>query len=100
MHRSSVTRAMTISKELKMHAKPVRSSLSRVLLLLPVFAMAQDDERLITIDDILAMKSIGDPQVSPDGELVAYTVRQRDLKKTNRRRKSGLLQHPAATRFR
>lgn len=62
-----------------MHAKPVRSSLSRVLLLLPVFAMAQDDERLITIDDILAMKSIGDPQVSPDGELVAYTVRQRDL---------------------
>lgn len=62
-----------------MHAKPVRSSLSRVLLLLPVFVMAQDDERLITIDDILAMKSIGDPQVSPDGELVAYTVRQRDL---------------------
>jgi len=62
-----------------MHAKPVRSSLSLVLLLLPVFAMAQDDERLITIDDILAMKSIGDPQVSPDGELVAYTVRQRDL---------------------
>lgn len=62
-----------------MHAKPVRSSLSRVLLLLPVFAMAQDDERLITIDDILAMKSIGDPQVSPDGELVAYTIRQRDL---------------------
>lgn len=62
-----------------MHAKPVRSSLSLVLLLLPVFAMAQNDERLITIDDILAMKSIGDPQVSPDGELVAYTVRQRDL---------------------
>ncbi len=62
-----------------MHAKPVRSSLSLVLLLLPVFVMAQDDERLITIDDILAMKSIGDPQVSPNGELVAYTVRQRDL---------------------
>ena len=62
-----------------MHAKPVRNSISLVLLLLPVFGTAQDGDRLISIDDILAMKSIGDPQVSPDGELVAYTVRQRDM---------------------
>jgi dipeptidyl aminopeptidase/acylaminoacyl peptidase len=70
---------MKIRKGLKMHAKPVRNSISLVLLLLPVFGTAQDGDRLISIDDILAMKSIGDPQVSPDGELVAYTVRQRDM---------------------
>jgi len=62
-----------------MYAKPVRSSISLVFLLLPVLAAAQDGGRLITIDDVLAMKSVGDPQVSPDGELVAYTVRQRDM---------------------
>ena len=62
-----------------MHAKLVRNSISLVLLLLPVFGTAQDGEGLISIDDILAMKSIGDPQVSPDGKLVAYTVRQRDM---------------------
>ncbi len=62
-----------------MHAKFVRSSISLVLLLLPVFCFAQDGERPITIDDIMAMKSVGDPQVSPDGEWVAYSVRQRDM---------------------
>jgi len=70
---------MKIRKGLKMHAKLVRNSISLVLLLLPVFGTAQDGEGLFSIDDILAMKSIGDPQVSPDGELVAYTVRQRDM---------------------
>jgi len=62
-----------------MPAKSVRSSLSLVLLLLPVLVLAQDGERSITVDDILAMKSVGDPQVSPDGKWVAYTVRQRDM---------------------
>ncbi len=62
-----------------MPAKSVRSSLSLVLLLLPVLAFAQDGQRSITVDDILAMKSVGDPQVSPDGQWVAYTVRQRDM---------------------
>ena len=62
-----------------MHARSVRSSISLILLLVPVFSLAQDRERPITIDDIMAMKSVGDPQVSPDGEWVAYTVRHRDL---------------------
>ncbi len=62
-----------------MHAKSVRNSISIVFLLLPLLGFAQEEERPITIDDILAMKSVGDPQVSPDGEWVAYTVRQRDM---------------------
>jgi dipeptidyl aminopeptidase/acylaminoacyl peptidase len=70
---------MKMKKERRMPARSVCSSISLVLLLLPVLAFAQDSERSITVDDILAMKSVSDPQVSPDGEWVAYTVRQRDL---------------------
>ncbi len=51
-----------------MHARSARSSISIIFLLLPVLGYAQADERPITIDDILAMKSVSDPQVSPDGE--------------------------------
>jgi dipeptidyl aminopeptidase/acylaminoacyl peptidase len=36
-------------------------------------------DRPITIDDVLALKSVGSPQISPDGDWVAYTVRQRDM---------------------
>ena len=62
-----------------MHAKSARSSMSLVILLLPVFCFSQDGERSIMIEDILAMKSVGDPQVSPDGEWVAYSTSQRDM---------------------
>ena len=62
-----------------MHAKSARSSMSLLILLSPVFCFAQDGERSIMIEDILAMKSVGDPQVSPDGEWVAYSTRQRDM---------------------
>jgi dipeptidyl aminopeptidase/acylaminoacyl peptidase len=39
-------------------------------------AAAQDDAegRLITTDDLLALKSVGAPQISPDREWIAYTV--------------------------
>ena len=33
----------------------------------------------LTVDDMLAMQRIGDPQVSPDGKLVAFSVRDTDL---------------------
>ena len=37
-------------------------------------------KRAITIDDYLALKSVGDPQLSPDGRWVAYSVTEPSLK--------------------
>ena len=37
-------------------------------------------KRAITIDDYLALKSVGDAQLSPDGKWVAYTVTEYSLK--------------------
>ncbi|MBL0217907.1 MAG: S9 family peptidase [Myxococcales bacterium] len=33
----------------------------------------------LTIEDMLAMQRVGDPRVSPDGKLVAFTVRDTDM---------------------
>jgi len=46
--------------------------------LFPLPALAQ--KRAITIDDYLALNSVGDPQLSPDGRWVAYTVTEYSLK--------------------
>lgn len=40
---------------------------------------SQDDARPLTIDDILALHAISNPQISPDEKWVAYTVRKRDM---------------------
>ncbi|MDP6993393.1 MAG: S9 family peptidase [Woeseiaceae bacterium] len=53
------------------------SSFITLIWLVPTFATAQD--RSITIDDLLSLKSVGSPEVSPDGQWVAYTVRGNDL---------------------
>ena len=50
----------------------------------PVLAKEADALRPIRIDDYFALKSVGSPQVSPDGEWVAYTVRTQDLEKDSR----------------
>lgn len=46
---------------------------------LPFLSFAQDSGRPISIDDLLALKAVGNPEISPDGEWVAYTVRTRDM---------------------
>jgi len=50
----------------------------------PVLAKEADALRPIRIDDYFALKNVGSPQVSPDGEWVAYTVRSQDLEKDRR----------------
>ena len=36
-------------------------------------------ERVLTVDDFFALKTVRDPQISPDGQHVAYTIRTSDL---------------------
>lgn len=52
--------------------------------LLSVTVAAAAERRSLTADDINALRELGDPQVSPDGEWVAYTVRTADLVKDKR----------------
>jgi dipeptidyl aminopeptidase/acylaminoacyl peptidase len=43
-------------------------------------ALAAAQKRAMTVEDYLALKSVGDPQLSPDGKRVAYTVTDVSLK--------------------
>jgi dipeptidyl aminopeptidase/acylaminoacyl peptidase len=45
---------------------------------LPVPGAAQ--KRALTFDDLIALKAVGDPQLSPDGKWVAYTTTEYSLK--------------------
>src|SRR5256886_2365471 len=44
------------------------------------FPVLSAQKRALTIDDYLALKSVGNPQLSPDGKWVAYTVTEYSLK--------------------
>jgi dipeptidyl aminopeptidase/acylaminoacyl peptidase len=48
------------------------------------FASARPAKRLITLDDLAKIRSVGDPQRSPDGKWVAYTVGTTDAEKDRR----------------
>jgi dipeptidyl aminopeptidase/acylaminoacyl peptidase len=52
-------------------------ALLAVLLAAP---LAAEGPRPLKVDDLFALKSVGDPQISPDGASVAYTVRWLDPK--------------------
>ena len=47
-------------------------------------AAAQAAKRPIALDDLAKLKTVGDPQVSPDGKWVAYTVGTVDAEKDKR----------------
>jgi len=61
--------------------KMLRPVLVLGLLLAFVPGPGAQETRLLTVDDLFALKNVGDPRVSPDGAWVAYTVSQMDLKK-------------------
>src|SRR6267143_5621369 len=44
------------------------------------FPVISAQKRAVTIDDYLALKAVGNPQLSPDGKWVAYTVTEYSLK--------------------
>jgi dipeptidyl aminopeptidase/acylaminoacyl peptidase len=51
-----------------------------VFLLSAISVYSQDSKRPITIDDFFKMKEVNDPQISPDGKWIAYTISEMDLK--------------------
>jgi dipeptidyl aminopeptidase/acylaminoacyl peptidase len=53
-------------------------------LLYATLTIASAPQRPLTVDDINAIREVGDPQVSPDGDWVAYTVRTADHVKDRR----------------
>jgi dipeptidyl aminopeptidase/acylaminoacyl peptidase len=42
---------------------------------------ARGQKRLLSLDDLAELRDVGDPQISPDGEWVAYTVRETDVQR-------------------
>ena len=55
-----------------------------VYLLIASLGGAQSTKRPIGLDDLAKMRTVGDPQVSPDGRWVAYTVGTVDAEKDKR----------------
>jgi dipeptidyl aminopeptidase/acylaminoacyl peptidase len=58
----------------------MRGALPYLIVLFAVRPLAAqgDDRRLVTLDDLAAWREVSDPQISPEGEWVAYTVRETD----------------------
>ncbi|HSM15276.1 MAG TPA: S9 family peptidase [Thermoanaerobaculia bacterium] len=57
----------------------LRTGGSAALLLLALSAPAGAEKHPFDVHDLLAMERISDPQASPDGSLVAFTLRRTDL---------------------
>lgn len=56
-------------------------SSTALLALLAAPLAAAEAPRPLKVDDVFSLKTVGDPQISPDGRWVAYTVRSLDAKK-------------------
>ncbi len=62
--------------------------MKRLSIFLPLLLWANlvaQEPRNFTVDDALALKEVSDPQLSPDGEWVAYVLRELDLKEDTAR---------------
>jgi dipeptidyl aminopeptidase/acylaminoacyl peptidase len=62
-----------------MRTIPRRLAVALAVLLLPGWQPALAERRVPTIDDLLAIASLGSPRISPDGTRVAYTVTTADF---------------------
>ncbi len=59
-----------------MHRRFALAALLSTIAAAPTFAQGKKG---LTVDDMLAMQRVSEPDVSPDGRLVAFTVRDTDL---------------------
>ncbi len=66
-----------------MRSRSSRFALVSVLALVSAVTLGAQERRPLKVDDIFALKNVGDPQISPDGQWVAYTVSQMNEKKDN-----------------
>src|SRR5688572_5455319 len=57
----------------------LRTPLCCLAVCLVICAEAPAQKRAMTLDDLFALQRVADPQVSPDGKLVAYQVTSVDL---------------------
>jgi len=64
-----------------MKAQQIIMFLVGMLLMLCHESVSQESRRYLTIEDIINFKKILEPQISPDGKWIAYTVTENDLKK-------------------
>jgi dipeptidyl aminopeptidase/acylaminoacyl peptidase len=62
--------------------RPFKVSIAFLLMLTSL--QAQSTKRSITLDDVAKIRNVGDPQVSPDGKWVAYTLGTVDTEKDKR----------------
>ena len=60
----------------------LKKALTAVLLIFTgaIIMIGQSERRPLRLDDLFKIKNVGDPQVSPDGQWVAYTVSTIDTK--------------------
>src|ERR1043165_2666936 len=73
-----VTLSTTLSKTQEAYMKRLITSAVIVLLALSTFALAQATAHRLTINELLKVRRISDPQVSPDGRTVAFTITDPD----------------------
>ncbi len=66
-----------------MRTRFFRFALVSILAVVSAVTLGAQQRRPLNVDDIFALKNVGDPRVSPDGQWVAYTVSQMDEKKDN-----------------
>jgi hypothetical protein len=59
-----------------MRTRLSRFALFSILIIVSAVTLGAQERRPLKVDDIFALKSVGDPQISPDGAWVAYTVSQ------------------------
>jgi dipeptidyl aminopeptidase/acylaminoacyl peptidase len=59
----------------------MKKAILPVLLVLLALPLAAQTRRPLKVEDIFALKDVGDPRISPDGRWIAFTVFQLDEKK-------------------
>ncbi|MGV8947085.1 MAG: S9 family peptidase [Lutibacter sp.] len=64
-----------------MNSKFLKFFLFTLLFLIYFKSSSQETKKAITIDDLMKLKSVSDPQISPDGKWIAYTTSEANLKK-------------------